>query len=60
LHIKFSALNVDFGSLRPDPLGSMNLHIKFSALNVDFGSLRPDPLSSMKPAHAGVKERYIF
>ena len=37
-----------------------NLHMKFTALNVDFSNPSPDPLDSRRPAHAGVKEGYLY
>jgi len=36
------------------------LHIKFSALNVDFNGPSFDFLGSRKPAHEGIKQRYLF
>ena len=35
------------------------LCMKFSALNADFGGPSLDFLSSRKPAHEGIKERYL-
>ena len=35
------------------------LHEKFSALNIDFNGPSLDSLGSRKPAHEGVKERYL-
>ena len=35
------------------------LHVKFSASNVDFDGQSPDFLGLRKPAHEGIKERYL-
>jgi len=36
------------------------LHMKFSALKVDFHGSSLNLLGSRKPAHEGIKERYLI
>jgi len=44
---------------KPIEIDINKLRMKFSALNVDFDGLSLDFLGSRKPAHEGIKERYL-
>jgi len=46
-------------ALKPIEIEIDNLRMKFLALYVDFDSLSLNFLGSRKPAHKGIKERYL-
>jgi len=46
-------------ALKPIEIEMEKLHMKFSSLNVDFDGSSLDFLGSRKPAHEGIKERYL-
>ena len=44
---------------KPVEIDTDKLRMKFSAMNVDFNGPSLDFLGSRKPAHKGIKERYL-
>ena len=44
---------------KPIEIDIEKLHMKFLALNIDFNGPSLDFLGLMKPAHKGIKERYL-
>jgi len=46
-------------ALKPIEIDMEKLHMKFLALNVDFDGPSLDFLGSRKPAHEGIKKRYL-